>query len=125
MNFYGGTFFAGGFFGALVAGGSGGAGKKRRRWQAERDGKVYEFASAREAQQFLQSVVHTELKQNRKKQFRLPDIEIFYDDIQVTNLVVEDKPVIEWFFSDVPIRALELAMAAWDEDDIEVLILGL
>ena len=97
---------------------------RRRRWQAEKDGKVYEFDTVNEAQQFLQSVVQVEQKARKKKTFRLPDVEIFYDDIQVTHAVIENKPVIEWFFGH-SLETLERALQAMDEDDIEVLILGL
>lgn len=125
-NFFGGSYFSGGFFGEVTTESppKTGAGKRRRRWQAEKDGKVFEFDSPFEAQQFLQSVVQVEQKARKKKTFRLPDVEIFYDDIRVTNLVIEKKPVIEWFFG-ADLKALERALEAMDEDDIEVIILGL
>jgi len=111
-----------------VADAHGGAGKSkryRRRWQAEKDGKVFEFNNAREAQQFLQSVVEEPKKKSRKKTFRLPDVKLFYNDREVTKLVVDDKPVIQWFFGEPSLKALERALEEMDEDDIEVLIFGL
>ena len=121
MPFFSSPFYSGGFFDSDAP--KNGGGKRRRRWQAERDGKVYEFDNAEQAQQFLQSVVQIEAKA-KKQTFRLPDVEIFYDDIQITNLVVDDKPVIEWFFGP-DLRDLEMALNAMDEDDIEVILLGL
>jgi hypothetical protein len=127
LNFFSGAFFSGGFFGESepVVAKQGGAGKvKRRRWQAEKEGRVYEFDSAVEAQSFLQNLVVAEQKKlsNKKRKFRLPDVEIFYDDVRVTNLEIESKPVIEWFYGP-DLETLENIMAAFDEDDIEVLLL--
>lgn len=125
MNFYGGTFFSGGFFGGESAVVAQGAGKPKRRWQAEKDGQIYEFASAAEAQAFLFSLVPQQKLQRVKKapqKFRLPDVEIFYDDIAVTNLEIESKPVIEWFYGP-DLETLEAILADMEEDDIEVILL--
>ncbi len=97
-----------------------GKAKKRRRWQAEKEGKFYEFDNAQETQQFLQSLAIV-----KKKTFRLPDVELFYDDMEVTNLIVDNKPVLEWFYSDKPIVNLQKVLDDLDEDDIEVILLGL
>ncbi len=102
-----------------------GAGKRKRRWQAERKGRIYEFDTATEAQQFLQSLAVVEgPKAKKAKKFRLPDVELFYDDYEVTNLVIDKKPVIEWFYGP-DLKELEQALMAMDEDDLEVILFGL
>lgn len=102
-----------------------GAGKsRRRRWQAERNGVVEDFATAEEAMAFVREVVE-ELKPKVRKPGRpkkiLPPIELFYEGQNVTDVVIDKKPVLEWFVKGPDVKTIETALLRQAEEDDDIM----